>query len=254
MGCVLSIDALHLVYKNKVASEAAISSFRKYNPDSTYVVVCDGGDDFSDICRNHNCIYIHSQENIGYPEKIFGYKKSQMMEYLRRFSAAVSLCKSPHILIMEDDVCVINSINVPPDVEMYVTENCKHNYIHPSLLEFIRNVSGENSDNHYGLGGGGIFKRETFQMIYPYLMSFVDKNFDAIQEIYPTIGWTDCMNSIAFMLAGKKHQFNPQVYELGRWGEDHSKKNYDGVEDILREKYSILHHYKKYYSFGSSKS
>lgn len=244
----MSVDGLHFVYKNKVASEAAIASFRKYNPDSTYVVICDGGDDYSDICRKHGCVYIHSPINIGYPQGQHGFRKPQMMEYLRRFSAAVSLCRADHVLIMEDDVCVINHVIVPSDVDMFVTENCKQNYIHPAIIDAIRSLSGkEVVDNHYGLGGGGIFRRKTFKSIYPVFESVMDLNFERMQEIYPTMGWTDCANSIGMMLAGSRHTFNPQVYELSRWGMDHSKIDYNGVEESLREKYSILHHYKKHY-------
>lgn len=249
MGCVLSVDALHLVYKNKVASEAAIASFRKYNPNSTYVVICDGGDDYSDICRKYQCVYIHSPINIGYPSEGYGYRKQQMMEYLRRFSSAVTLCKSDHVLIMEDDVCVINNIIVPPNMEMFVTENCKQNYIHPVIIDAIQSLTGKKDiDNHYGLGGGGIFKRKTFENIYSVFSAIMDSQFEKLQEIYPTIGWTDCINSIAMMMAGAKHEFNPQVHELSRWGMDHSKINYDDVEERLCDKYSILHHYKKHYT------
>ena len=52
----MSVDALHFVYKNKIASEAAIASFRKYNADSAYVVVCDGGEDYSDLCKKYDII------------------------------------------------------------------------------------------------------------------------------------------------------------------------------------------------------
>lgn len=244
----MSVDALHFVYKNKVASEAAISSFRKYNPYSTYVVICDGGDDFTDMCRKHNCVYIHSPFHNGYPQGASGFNKAQMMEYLARFNAAVSLCKSSHVLIMEDDVCVINDIIVREEDEMLVTENCLQNYIHPTIIDAMKKISGnQNLDNHYGLGGGGIFKRETFLNSYPQFRAFVELNFDIMQKMYPTVGWTDCINSLAMMLAGKKHSISSQVHELSRWGQDHSRINYDGVEDRLRQKHSILHHYKKYY-------
>jgi hypothetical protein len=149
---------------------------------------------------------------------------------------------------MEDDVCVINDITVCEQDEMLVTENCLQNYIHPSILNEMKRISGNpNLDNHYGLGGGGIFKRETFADIYPRFRTFVELNFDVMQSIYPTVGWTDCINSLAMMMIGKKHTISSQVYELGQWGQDHSGRNYDGVEERLKDKHSILHHYKKYY-------
>lgn len=248
----MSVDALHFVYKNKVASEAAIASFRKYNPNSTYVVISDGGDDFSEICSKHGCVYIHSPIHIGYPQIEYGFRKPEILEYLSRFGAAVSLCRSSHVIIMEDDVCIINDIKVSEDDEMLVTVNCLQNYIHPSILDVFRKISGvADIDNHYGMGGGSIFKRKTFLDIYPQFRNFVEVNFEAMQSVYPSMGWTDCIISLAMMASGKKHRVNPQLHELGIWGQDHSGRNYDGIEDRLRENHSILHHYKKYYTTGS---
>jgi hypothetical protein len=244
----MGVDALHFVYKNKAASEAAIASFRKYNPDSVYVVVCDGGDDYSDICRRHACVYIHSPIHIGYPQSNYGFRRDPALQYLSRFNAAVSFCKSSHVMIMEDDVCIINNITVSDDDEMLVTVNCLQNYIHPAVLNLLVQISGnKDMDNHYGMGGGSIFKRDTFFQIYPAFRKFIEDNFDAMQDVYPSIGWSDCIISLIMMAAGKKHKVNPQLHELGIWGQDHRGRNYNGIEEALKDKHSILHHYKKYY-------
>jgi hypothetical protein len=249
VGCALSVDALHFVYKNKIASEAAIASFRKYNADSAYVVVCDGGEDYSDLCKKYDCVYIHSPVHIGYPQSNYGFRLPQILEYLSRFNAAVSFCKSSHVMIMEDDVHIINNVKVLDEDEMLVTKNCLENYIHPSILDVFKKISGDNGiDNHYGMGGGSIFKRKTFFDVYPQFRTFIENNFEAMQNIYPSIGWTDCIISLAMMACGKKHKVNHQLHELGVWGQDHGGRNYDGIEDLLRNKYSILHHYKKYYN------
>lgn len=244
----MTVDALHFVYQNKIATEAAIASFRKYNPYSTYVVICDGGDDFGEICVKYGCVYIHSPIHIGYPQMGYGFRKPEIMEYLNRFSAAVSLCKSSHVMIMEDDVCIINDIKVLEDDEMLVTVNCLQNYIHPAILSVFKKIS-ENADidNHYGMGGGSIFNRKTFFDAYAPVRNFMELNFEAMQSVYPSIGWTDCIISLVMMATGKKHKVNPQLHELGIWGQDHRGRNYDGIEESLRDKHSILHHYKKYY-------
>ena len=90
----MTIDALHFVCKNPIAAEKAIESFRKFNPTSTYVVICDGGIDHSSICKKYNCEYIHSDKHIGYPQIPHGFYFPEMMEYLDRFSNAVSLFKN----------------------------------------------------------------------------------------------------------------------------------------------------------------
>lgn len=38
----MSLDAIHFAYQNKISSDEAIKSFRKFNPASKYVLVSDG--------------------------------------------------------------------------------------------------------------------------------------------------------------------------------------------------------------------
>jgi hypothetical protein len=249
----MSVDALHFVYKNKIASDMAILSFRKFNPTSIYVVIGDGGEDYYDVCTRHDCFYLHSPIHLGYPEIPHGFRKEKVLEYLRRFYAAVSLCRASHVIIMEDDVCIINHIRVEEQDEMLVTENCLGNLIHPAVLQAFMQVSGNaDLDNFYGMGGGSIFNRKTFLASYPGFLQFVDANFEALQGLYPALGWTDCIISLAMMFAGKKHRINPQLHELGVWGQDHRGRNYEGIEEELRSKHAILHHYKKYYDLAAS--
>jgi len=251
MGCSLTIDALHFVYKNLAATDAAVESFRKFNPTSTYVVICDGGEDYGELCKKHNCEYIHSPIHLGYPQNPYGFRKPQLMEYLNRFHSAVSLCRGSHVMIMEDDVHIINDVVVSESDEMLVTENCLRNYFHPTILDFLMKISEDASiDRYYGMGGGSILHRESFLKAYERMLPIIDLNFDAMQSIYPTIGWTDCIISFIMMGIGKKHKVNPQLHELGVWGQDHSNRNYDGIEEMLRDKYSILHHYKKHYGLN----
>ncbi len=245
----MAVDALHFVYRNKVASDMAIRSFRQFNPAATYVVIGDGGDDFYDVCAKHGCIYLHSPVHIGYPEIPHGFRKPKMLEYLRRFHAAVSLCTASHVVIMEDDVCVINHVSVSEEDEMLVNENAYENPIHPLVLKVLAVASGNpDLDSFYGMGGGSIFKRKTFLAAYPGFLQLLEANFEAMQGFYPAIGWTDCIISLAMMFAGKKHSISRQIHELGRWGQDHSGRNYDGIEEKLRSKHAILHHYKKFYA------
>ncbi len=244
----MSVDALHFVYDNLIATEKAIESFRKFNPLSTYVVICDGGKDFSTICKKYNCQYIHSDKHIGYPKIPYGFYFSDMLEYLDRFNKAVYLCKNNHILIMEDDVHIINNIHVNFEDEMLVTKNCLQNYINPSLLHFLTQISKSQIDNFYGMGGGSIFKKESFDIAYKKMQPIINENFEKMQKIYPTIGWTDCIISFILMGIGKRHKVNPELHELTSWGQDYTKINYNNIDDLIKEGVSILHHYKKYYN------
>lgn len=241
------VDAIHFVYKNLLASEKAIESFRKFNPNSKYIIICDNGDDYTEISKKYNCDYIHSNKHIGYPKVPYGFYYNDMMEYLDRFIKAVSLCENDNIIIMEDDVHIINNIIVNSSDEMLVTKNCLGNFIHPIILDFISKISKSNIDNIYGMGGGSIFKRKSFIEAFKKAKPLIDLNFNMMQTIYPTIGWTDCIISIIMMCNGNTHKVNPQLHELSSWGQDYTKINYDNIDELYQSGISILHHYKKYY-------
>lgn len=241
----MNLDAIHFVFKNKIASAEAIRSFRIFNPESKYVVICDGGSDYSDVCLRHGCEYLHCKLNLGYPHTVYGHRKSNIMEYMKRVHAAVSLCTASHIVTMEDDVRIISEIKVTDSDEMLVTKNGLGNRIHPDVIRIIaeNSDSGLLRDNYYAMGGGSIFRRETFVDSYEKFMEFIDHKFDIMQSIYPTIGWTDCMMSLLFLFAGKSHTINHRLHELNPLGGE----DYDGLEEGLRDQYSILHHFKRNY-------
>jgi hypothetical protein len=241
----MSLDAIHFVFQNKIASEEAIRSFRKFNPESKYVVICDGGSDYSDVCFRNGCEYLHFEQNLGYPHPIYGHRKSNILEYLKRVHDAVSLCAASHIITMEDDVRIISGIEVKDSDEMLVTKNGLNNRIHPDVIRIISENSDVDGlrDNYYALGGGSIFRRKTFMDSYEKFLKFIEPHFDYLQSIYPTIGWTDCMMSLLFLFAGKHHTINSSLHELNPLGGE----DYDGLEVSLRDRYSILHHFKKNY-------
>lgn len=241
----MSLDAIHFVYQNKISSNEAVKSFRKFNPTSKYVLICDGGSDYSDVAQTNQCEYIHCDFNLGYPHTVYGFRKSHILEYMRRVHAAVSLCTATHIITMEDDVRVISPIVIGESDEMLVTINGINNIIHPDVLKRVidNDRSVGNRDNYYALGGGSIFRRSTFINHYEEFMRFIEIHFDDFQAIYPTVGWTDCMMSLLFLFAGKNHKINQFLYELN----PSERNNYDGIEDRFKDRYSVLHHFKKNY-------
>lgn len=241
----MSLDAIHFVYQNKISSDEAIKSFRKFNPVSKYVLICDGGLDYSDVAKENQCEYIHRDVNLGYPHTIYGFRKRDTVEYMGRVYAAVSLCTGSHIITMEDDVRIISPINIDESDEMLVTINGINNVIHPEVLRQVinNNRSIGKRDNYYALGGGSIFRRSTFLNYYEEFMQFIELHFDNFQLIYPTVGWTDCMMSLLFLFAGKNHTINELLYELN----PSERNNYESLENKFRDRYSILHHFKKSY-------
>lgn len=242
----MKLDALHLVYKNKPASEEAIKSFRNFYPESDYTLIGDNGDNYYDIATKYSCNYFHSPIKCGYPQGKKGFNKEQIDEYLKRVSIACFLSKGTHIIVMEDDVHILNKIKISESDLMLVGSECVHNIIHPLLIKYLNQMCGKHIEHFYGMGGGTIFNKEIFLQAYNNYNKIILENFDNIQSFYPTIGWTDCILSVFMMLGGASHTINNQRYELSGHMQDHSKIDYSKIEE-LRQKYSILHHYKKYY-------
>ena len=115
------ISFFHIGIKPK-ATKYVLESVRKYHKDSTYFLVSDGGEDFSDIADKYNCYYYHSKWNLGlrdenHPSGIYGMEKEEVLEWLYRFYLACNVAESDHIMMMEDDVLVRSKILVDDDVE-----------------------------------------------------------------------------------------------------------------------------------------
>ena len=118
----MTLGVFHQVYTRPKATEEAIKSFRQFHPDNPYVLICDGGKSFHRIAKKYNCLYVHQEDNLGYRDHthesgIYGMTKVEVLEWLRRFRLACTLCNTDHILMMEDDILIRNEIHVPEDWE-----------------------------------------------------------------------------------------------------------------------------------------
>ena len=92
----MTLGVFHQVYNKPKATEEAIKSFRKYHPDNPYVLISDGGEDFSAIAKKYNCTYLHEEDNLGYrdhnhPSGIYGMTKDEVLIWLERFKRACEL-------------------------------------------------------------------------------------------------------------------------------------------------------------------
>ena len=113
----MTLGVFHQVYTRPKATEEAIKSFRQFHPDNPYVLICDGGKSFHRIAKKYNCLYVHQEDNLGYRDHthesgIYGMTKVEVLEWLRRFRLACTLCNTDHILMMEDDILIRNEIHL----------------------------------------------------------------------------------------------------------------------------------------------
>ena len=119
----MTLGVFHQVHHNPKATEEAIKSFREFHPKNPYVLIRDGdGDDFSEIAKEYDCLYLIEENNLGYrdhnhPSGIYGMTRVEVLEWLNRFRMACTLCNTDHIIMMEDDVHIRGEIHVPDDWE-----------------------------------------------------------------------------------------------------------------------------------------
>lgn len=238
------LAAYHQAYKNKRATEAAIKNFREYNS-GPYFLVSDGGEDFSDIAEKYDCIYYHSNINLGirdhnHPSGIYGMTKDEVLEWLRRFYLACTLKESDHIIMMEDDVLVRDEIEVSEDVE-FCGFYSPNNHIPKELIEYLtEKYNAKFQYPWYGIPGGAIFKTSTFIENYDRVVKIFEDEFDYIkQNLCPGIGYVDIWMTIYYYLCGKEYSVNPYFTE--------TTKNPNWQESNC----FIIHQYKEHYEhFG----
>ncbi|MEI8285851.1 MAG: hypothetical protein WCG15_00990 [Actinomycetes bacterium] len=230
------------VYNNKRATEHSLQSIRQYHPDAYYMLIGDGGVDHTDLAKKYNCDFLYCNDNLGYPESTYGYRKEGVLEWLKRFYIACVKCNSTHILIAEDDIVLIDRVTVEDHWELAAHDIKVGNQIPQQLIDFCEEFSGvKPKTNFYGSGGGAIFNVHTVLEHFGKIYHFFENNLDNIQNnLYPTMGWLDCFTTYFFYLAGKDYTGNPNLYNIYPPSRDFDL-------ETLKGKYQIIHGYKNYY-------
>lgn len=235
------LGAYHQSYKNKVATEEAIKSFRVYYPNNPYFLISDGGDDFSDIAKKYNCIYHHSSINLGYrhhtdPSGIYGYTANEVLEWISRFKLGCLNTEADHIIMMEDDVHICKPFTVSDEVE-FCGMSFPGNKFNSKLIEyFTSKYDAIFYNDWYGSGGGSIFKTKTFLENYDRIYNIFKDEIEYVKkEVDHRFGWVDFFMTVYYYLCGKKYTINPYHTEVSH------NPNWQNSDC------AIVHQYKKFY-------
>ena len=215
----MTLGVFHQVYTRPKATEEAIKSFRQFHPDTPYVLICDGGKSFHRIAKKYDCFYVHEEDNLGYRDHthasgIYGMTKEEVLEWLRRFRLACTLCNTDHILMMEDDILIRGEIHVPEDWE-FAGQAKPGNLLQEEFMTYLTEKYGvEWNVNYYGTGGGSIFNAKTFLENYERVIKIFDEEFDYIKEnLCGNLGWVDVWMPMYYFLSGKKYRHNNLLTE-----------------------------------------
>jgi hypothetical protein len=238
-----------------------IKNFRKFYPDNFYMLICDAGSDYYEVCKQYNIEYYHSQRFMGYPKEPYGYEVGTVLEFWERFYIACLRCGTTHIMYVEEDNRLIRPVTFPEDVEIYgyqphwpdgspfpitgFTEEFK---------QILYQYSGVYPNvNGYGAGAGTIYKVQTFLDNFFRIKEWMLANFDHIKyNVYPKMGWQDSYGTYFYLLAGKPFTINPRVVNLadpsGTNAWDHcGRYEYPKIHRLYNhvpEDVEILHNYK----------
>lgn len=207
-----SLSVYHQCYKNKKATEFAVSQFRKYNPDTPYYLISDGGDNFSEIAEKYNCHFVLAPENIGtnYLEK------EQAKIYLNRLRDAFSFSGTDYLLTMEDDVLCRGEIIVDETFNLAMSY-VPGNKIYPPVFQRVVEKYKINPNlDWYGATGGTILNRNIFfdKEKVELIDKFMEEDFES------SIGSIDQYIVLLYLLCGLECSVN------GMLGETHRTPNW----------------------------
>lgn len=198
--------AYHQCYKNKKATEFAISEFRTHNPDVPYYLISDNGDDFSDLAEKYNCHYVFDEVNTG-----MNYLPPEHAKVLyERLVDCFNVFRTDYVLLMEDDVLCRGKINIEDDFNLamsYVPGNKV--YLYDKIVEKYN--SNPNVD-WYGATGGSILNKNLFTIEenISKVNQFIEEDHD------PVMGSMDQFITTLYLVCGYDCSVNNLLGETHR--------------------------------------
>jgi hypothetical protein len=227
----------------KVSTGKIVENIRKHYPDAFYYLLSDSADDLYDIFQENNCShYKWTTEKVGYPS----YNLEKLLIWLDRFRDACQMCKTSHIMMVEDDVWIRKQITLEESWEMAGHDIRVGNIIPENIIDSIEEFSGKRpTSNQYGCGGGSIFKVSTFLDNYDRVVEWFKKNHDNFQQQYDPFGFMDCYMMVFYLLCGKDYTANPYMTDTHHHQND--GYDYDKFVNDQSDRIEIVNNYKRYY-------
>jgi hypothetical protein len=233
-----TISAYMQVYKTPRAVFEALKSFRTHYASEAITVLCDNGDDFSEICAAFDATYIHSDRRvvIGPSDQRTSAQSTLDGIYisLSRFYNHCISTDSEWVVYLEADVRTIRRIRNFPQTD---AAGARLNPFSPALTKYLVDTFGD-KEYGYGMCGGCIWKREAFIQAY-------ETNHDLAQcVVYDerVARFGDIALTLLFLVNG---------YEYSVW--DEISEIFHDVAPIIRDS-AFDHAYKYWYDKDFDKS
>lgn len=159
-----SIDAYYQCYKRENCVDFVLNNYRKKYEESTCILFCDGGLDFSKIAKKYNCIY-KIEERIGKNKNLVFETTDQILKFTNRIYESIKLMKNDFFIILEDDVYIINDIKY--DTLKSDINGCNFGeLLDQGLCELLKkHLKTSNSNFYIGACGGSVLRKSFFKEV-----------------------------------------------------------------------------------------
>ena len=232
-------------FKEKVATEFAISNLRTHNPDVPIFLISDGGTDFSYLESSYDmlkasieedtrsCLYNISLENFCEPEVQYKILKSASV-FLERISKAIEYTNREYILIMEPDNLVRGRLSVPEGAMITGTrinraEDPCHNKVPLGWRKVLAEMPGSLDVDCWG-ATAPFLNCKAFRQVHNRIETDPDllKKFC---ESDPRFGSYDILLPVLFGIFGYPEVINPEVVSAN-WNQDWRNTSYKLIDSF----------------------
>jgi len=236
----MSISAFYQCYKQPIAFEHCLKTFREHYPSAELWIVNDGGDPgLADIAAKYTPTHYEMKERLGQNEigTVFG-KKESTIEWLQRLRSFLMATTSEFFLLLEDDVYVMGPTSTA-DLK-YDINGCNKSvrYIEP-IVTIIRERNPDVPNPLYFGGCGGCFFRVSFFRQLFQDFDTILKEMDAYAIHYKTEFGSDMVISYLTWIHGGTIEMYPGFAET--WF-------YNIHERLDSKSVEVLHKYKDLYT------
>lgn len=227
------IGAYYQCYKRNNCVDFVLNNYRKFYSDSSVILVCDGGNDHTDLSNKYNCKYFYDQK-IGTQKNLLFNDVDSIFTFFERMSKYINLIDEDFFILLEDDVYIMNEISY--DDLKYDINGCNFG----ETLDTRLNHLLKTSESRYYLGacGGSILRTSFFKEIFSNMDSVRD---DIKKYCYLTDSNRWASDQIITFLCWK---YNGTIGQYNgfceTWYDDYNKRKDDGSIEVL-------HQYKELY-------
>ena len=183
----MNVGFYYNCYKNRFATENILNQTRTVYPNNPIFLICDNGDDLSDLAVKYNCKYYYSPINI-LGGRVVNNKLCHCFtneecakQFLNCILMAIEYCNTDYLILLEDDVFITDIVTQFPT---HSGGNLNKNYYKHQMINNddspLYKKYPNMKFNYWNLGGGSIIKSDIIKQCIENIDFEEIKEFDSI--------------------------------------------------------------------------